>query len=343
MVLNLVHHLSAAARGLRDVLRNAPPVQDRVNVGFLHAHVAHRVDLRTAEVIDGVALGARLPVDVLQGVERVLVNRSKEKARALHGPAEFVQRGVAPSLARGLRSSHRLEVHGLHRQHHLPVGSDVDPLLALVLEVLARHVALKVEVSERGPVSVRLVVDGIVLVPGHKSAALTEAVEHRVLEAGLLRFLVNGPLAGVGQRDSGPVRGGVLESHDPVLQVLELPQRLGGEHARLGVPRGGDHGREAALGEGARRHVALGQEPGPRADPQLEDVRLGAPRDEHHAPPQEPVERHKQRHGDPRAGGHRAPHPQERPLEPRLPPGHSALRRRGGATCARLHTGSLPI
>ena len=69
MVLNLVHHLGAAARGLRDVLRNTPPVQDRVNVGFLHAHITHWVDLRTAEVVNGVALRTRLPVDVLQGVK----------------------------------------------------------------------------------------------------------------------------------------------------------------------------------------------------------------------------------------------------------------------------------
>ena len=234
------------------------------------------------------------------------MNRSEEKASTLHGTVEFVQRDVAPSLIGGL-CSHRLEVHGLHRQHHLPIGSDVDPLLALLFEVLTRHLALKVEVPERGPVSVGLVVDGVVLVPGNKSPALAEAVEHRVLEAGLLGLLVDCPLACVGQRNSGPVRGGVLEPHDPVLQVLELPQRLGGEHTCLRVTRCGDHGREAALGKGARCHVTLSQESRSRADPQLEDVRLGAPGDEHHAPPQEPIERHEQRHGNPRAGGYRAP------------------------------------
>ena len=186
------------------------------------------------------------------------MNRSEEKASTLHGTVEFVQRDVAPSLIRS-PCSYRLEVHGLHRQHHLPIGSDVDPLFALLLEVLTRHLALKVEVPERGPVPVGLVVDSVVLVPGNKSAALAEAVEHRVLEAGLLGLLVDCPLTCVGQRNSGPIRGGVLESHDPVLQVLKLAQRLRGEHACLRVPRGGDHGREAALGEGARCHGALSQ------------------------------------------------------------------------------------
>ena len=88
MVLYPVLHLHAACFGLGDVLRDATPIQNGVHIGLFRTHLAVGVHLLAPKLVHGVALWAWLPIDVLQRVQRVLVDGPEEKAGRLDGTRE---------------------------------------------------------------------------------------------------------------------------------------------------------------------------------------------------------------------------------------------------------------
>ena len=85
MALYPVPHLQTATLGLRDILRDATPVQHSIDVSLLRAHRAVRVHLLAPKLVHGVTLWAWLPVDVLQRVQRVLVDGPEKNTGRLDG------------------------------------------------------------------------------------------------------------------------------------------------------------------------------------------------------------------------------------------------------------------